>query len=147
MLIPNTWLEGLIFAAAVTARVAPDHHRRNSCHTDSCSKALLNNLNAATLFCQSLQKNHHQKLARGLQQTCSPTFLPYPDFAAPCFENGQDLNKVEAACDCVSSKSSGSSSGSGQSSGGEQQNGSSGGSSGAGNNFPAPIQSVVTTDM
>ncbi len=80
-------------------------------------------------------------------------FVPYPEFAISCFENGEDTTRVEAACECLSQDTPGSSplsnsdSGSGPSSGAGQEGKASPGSSGAGFGAVASNQPIVTTEM
>ena len=101
MLMFNIWLSGLLFVVVALARVAPEI-KRNSCNVDVCSKALLQNAEAAASFCKVFGKTVKRHAPQDPAQTCAPaTFLPYPEFASPCFENGQDLSRVSASCDCL----------------------------------------------
>lgn len=98
MLITNTWLFGLIFAAAASARVVSETEQ-SPCYSDSCSKALLQNADAAASFCKAFKKTSDL-----LPGTClPPTFIPYPEYATPCFDNEQDISRVSIACDCLPS--------------------------------------------
>ena len=101
MPILNVWLSSLLFAVVALARVAPEV-RRNTCNVDACSNALLQNAEAAGSFCKAFGKTVKRHAIQDPAETCAPaTFLPYPEFASPCFEDGQDLSRVSASCDCL----------------------------------------------
>ena len=142
MLITNSWLSGLMLAAAATAtaRSTSDHHKRNDCLTDSCSVALANNANAAANLCKSIDRGSQKLMPRNAEQTCSPSYVPYPQFASPCFEIAGDTSRIEAACHCLTA--------SGASQASPFSNSGSGfGPGSAVPNSAAPLQSAVTTDM
>ena len=113
---PITMLGKLTVAVVTLAATVLAH-----CPQNSCSDALLQNPSAAAALCQKFEKAHQPSPSSsapgscpsaGASCVCTPSSpLPYPEFAAPCFEKEDFAQTLKESCECVSNVTPGSSPG------------------------------------